>query len=89
MCVSSVLFDYGRSNMPMEAWNQQNWNVFQKLLHDAAIFDSLTNQPDCVDPEKENWTMQVLQQLRRCAECGADFQSSHGLGCSQRVENRP
>ena len=82
MCVSSMIYDYGRQNPPWQ--NPAPWpnsfpvtvpsplpdreaadaiKKFLKLLEDAKEYDRATKQPDCEDPEKSKFMIEVLDRL--------------------------
>lgn len=59
MCAVSMVMDYGINRWPEPQWTEQGINQFKKLVKEAEEFDRQTDQPDCVDPEKEKF----LQKL--------------------------
>ncbi len=67
MCVSSVISLYGHNRIPVDEWNRQTLDAYMALLRQADIFDSLTHQPDCVDPKKNEWVARVQEHIRASA----------------------
>lgn len=65
MCTVSMLYDYGRNRFPNDYWTPVTWPYFTELVKQAEDFDKKTDQPDCVDPAKEEWAKQVEERLRR------------------------
>jgi len=51
MCTVSVIYDMYRE-LPDSWYTPQRIETFRSLVESAKQYDSLTNQPDCEDPEK-------------------------------------
>ena len=80
MCVVSMISDFYRYTYPIPSesipntipykpdeyygWTKIRWEEYQELLRKAAEYDRLNNQPNCVDPKKEEFTKKVEKVLR-------------------------
>lgn len=64
MCSVSAVTGYGM-RMPDDFWNQQTWPPFKDLVREAEIFDKITKQPDCIDPEKDEWMKRIEERLEK------------------------
>lgn len=63
MCTCSVIADYGRTRVPMDAWTRPVWNDFQEILKRLEALDKKLDQPDCEDPAKAAWMRTVEERL--------------------------
>lgn len=64
MCYVSVILDYGRNRIPINQWDRQSFDQFQRVVKEAEVLDATTGQPDCEDPEKAQWMREVEERLR-------------------------
>lgn len=62
MCVVSAIHDYGM-RQPYDWWDHAKMEHYKRLLEQAKEFDRKTNQPDCVDPQKEELMKLILKRL--------------------------
>jgi hypothetical protein len=62
MCAVSAITDYGM-RMPNEWWDYQKALEYKRLIRQAEEFDRKTNQPDCVDPAKDEFMKKILERL--------------------------
>lgn len=60
MCVQSVISDYfGQRTY----WTSQQFKDVKDLLDHAAKIDRALGEPECIDPEKEEWMKKVEERL--------------------------
>lgn len=59
----SVIYEYGRDRVAPMDWDRSKLAVFEELLTQAAIYDSISGQPDCVDPAKSSWLEEVRNRV--------------------------
>lgn len=64
MCSVSAITEYGM-RMPDNMWNQQNWPPFKQVVEKAIEFDKIADQPDCIDPAKEEWMKRIEERIQR------------------------
>lgn len=64
MCAVSAVSDYGM-RMPQDKWSREVFDEFLKWKLAAEIFDKKTDQPECVDPEKERLIKEIEERLAK------------------------
>ena len=65
MCVTSVVHDYMRQNVPIYQWTQPMFNEYQEIIRRLGLLDEKLNQPDCEDPAKAAWMKEVEERLAK------------------------
>lgn len=63
MCVISVVMDYGRMNIPPNAWTPDTFKQFKEILDKLGELDRKLDQPECHDPAKAEWMKAVEERL--------------------------
>jgi predicted alpha/beta hydrolase family esterase len=64
MCTVSVVTGYGM-NIPDHKWTTQTWPPFKQLVEQAVKFDKIADQPDCIDPAKDEWMKRIEERITR------------------------
>lgn len=63
MCSVSAIFDYGRTQVPIQDWTRPAFNEFQEIIRRLEHLDELLAQPDCEDARKAQWMNEVEARL--------------------------
>ena len=63
MCAVSVVLDYMDRRVPLASWTGPIYNDFQQIIRQLEELDRKLNQPDCVDPQKEDILRRIEAQL--------------------------
>ena len=60
MCAVSVIISYMEDRVPPE-----KWALFEKILDDIKQLDKILGQPDCIDPQKEEYLQAIRNILNK------------------------
>lgn len=69
MCIVSMVTDWGQKTWPTvpqqpfqtAPFTKKQWEEFVELVKSAKKIDEITNQPDCIDPKKEEWLKKMSE----------------------------
>ena len=61
MCAVSMILDYVDRNVPLGIWTRPVYDDFQQIIRQLEELDRKLDQPDCVDPQKE----EILKRIER------------------------
>ena len=67
MCVVSVILDYVDKRVNVNVWTDKSYKDFQRILQQLEELDEQLDEPDCVDPKKQEilWRIEArLDKLR-------------------------
>lgn len=62
MCVMSMIMEY-LPKVPMDQWTIEKYDYLQDLLRRVEKLDKMLEQPDCVDPKKEEILKKIEERL--------------------------
>lgn len=71
MCAVSYVADLGKDWTDTNGWDwwkQPNYDDYQELIRKARKWDELTNQPDCVDEEKDKFLKELDARMKKLEE---------------------
>jgi hypothetical protein len=63
MCITSLVMQYGRDQIPFTQWTRPVFNEYQEILRRLEDLDEKLAQPDCEDPAKAAWMREVEERL--------------------------
>jgi len=63
MCSVSVIYDYGRTQVPLTSWTRDSWVDFKDIIRRLEALDKKLGEPDCEDPAKAAWMREVEARL--------------------------
>ena len=64
MCAVSVVLDY-MGGVSIESWTRPVYEDFQQIIGQLEELDRKLDQPDCVDPQKEEILKRIEERLDR------------------------
>jgi hypothetical protein len=64
MCSVSAVTGYGMG-IPDHLWTPQTWPPFKQLVEKAVEFDKVAEQPDCIDPAKDEWMKRIEERITK------------------------
>lgn len=73
MCMVSMVHDYSKQRIPMDAWLQSPSALsdLKKIITLLEKLDKKLGQPDCVDPEKEKHINDIEEAIKKYKEANA------------------
>ncbi len=70
MCAVSVVLDYMGGKVPIDSWTRPVYEDFQQIIGQLEELDRKLDQPDCVDPQKEDILRRIEERLDRLERQG-------------------
>ena len=61
MCAVSVILDYMSKEVPIWSWTRPVYDDFRQIIKRLEELDRNLDQPDCVDPQKQ----EILERIER------------------------
>lgn len=67
MCMVSMVSDYARQRVPMQTWLENPTAIqdLKKIIGLLEKIDKKLGQPDCVDPEKEQFIKDLEEHIKQ------------------------